>query len=218
MTISDLITEAQRIAKPSLLLSEAPSPTGIVGWWGGSRPAGHRGRPDDLHRLSIDCGWLAAHGSPLHGVVSVYDVAAQWGWPVPVHVEHTAPASLAGVPGATALYGREVTSLPPLEALCLYGSAAMEQWLASAGLDRSDYDRATVLAPAREYQNHYQQHSPLYSRDAAAVLGGWHAMWPDDDFYIPKEMRLIVWTLKDSEPWVEVFARGANLTARVRGT
>jgi hypothetical protein len=37
------------------------------------------------------------------------------------------------------------------------------------------------------------------------VLSAWHVTWPNDDFYIPREMRLMVWTFKDSEPWYEVF-------------
>jgi hypothetical protein len=36
-------------------------------------------------------------------------------------------------------------------------------------------------------------------------VGGWHTTWPDDDFFIPREMRLMLWTFQDSEPYYEVF-------------
>lgn len=216
--IRQLIAEAERIARPSLLLSEAASFGDIAGWWGGSKPVGYPGRPDDTHRISIDCGWLAGHGVPLAGFVSVYNVAPRWGWRVPVHVEHVPTGKLPEIPRAIPLYSREALSLPPLEALCLYGGQPVETWLSAAGLERTDYDRAATLDAGREYQAHYQERSPLYSTDIAAVVGGWHAIWSDDDFYIPREMRLVLWTLRDAEPWIEVFHRGANLSARVRIT
>jgi hypothetical protein len=35
-------------------------------------------------------------------------------------------------------------------------------------------------------------------------LGGWHMMWPDDDFYVPPETQPVLWTVRDTEPWIEV--------------
>ena len=218
MPAEDLIREAERIARPSLLLSEAASPHGAVAWWGGAAAGAARGRPDDTLRISIDVSWLAARGYALRGVLRVSDVALRWNWRTPVHVEQDPAAALAPVAGAVPLTGREAASLPPFEALCLYGGAPVESWLLSAGLERTDYDRAAMLPEAGAYQEHYQRHSPLHSSGIVAVLGGWHAMWPDDDYYLPREMRLVLWTLRDAEPWIEVFQRGANLIPRVRAT
>ena len=217
--IRQLIAEAERLARPSFLLSRARSPADIVGWWRGmKRPV--EGRKDDTHRISIDCGRLPARSGPIEGEIGVYDVAPRWNWPVPIHVEHVRTGTFDRVADATPLSGREALSLPPLEALCLYGGPPVEEWLASAGLERTDYEAAAALDVAREYQAHFHDHCPLYSvsGEVAAVLGGWHLMWPDDDFYIPAEMRLVVWTLWEAEPWIEVFARGAALKVRVRSS
>jgi hypothetical protein len=47
---------------------------------------------------------------------------------------------------------------------------------------------------------------PLYlSSDLYAVLGGWHFPWPEGDWYDHLEDRFIGMTLRDSEPWVEVW-------------
>jgi hypothetical protein len=137
--IKELIAEAERIAKPSLLLSPAPPHAEAIGWWRGGKPGWHAGRADDTHRIS-------------------------------------------------------------------------------AGLERTDYDRAAALEDGLAYEHHYTERSPLYMTDVVAVLGGWHAMWPDDDSYIPREMRLALWTLWDSEPWIEVFERFPNFSVRVRTT
>ena len=32
-----------------------------------------------------------------------------------------------------------------------------------------------------------------------------HIYGSDDNFYIPREMRLVLWTFRGAEPWYEVF-------------
>jgi hypothetical protein len=36
------------------------------------------------------------------------------------------------------------------------------------------------------------------------VLGGWHRLWPHDEFYIPPETHPLLWTVRGSPPWIEV--------------
>lgn len=65
----------------------------------------------------------------------------------------------------------------------------------------------------------YRERCPLYLEDRpVAVLGGWHASWPDDEFYLPRQMRLALWTFREAEPWVEVFERSPNMPVRLRIT
>jgi hypothetical protein len=213
------IAEGKRLAKPSLFLAESPSPTGVVAYWRGNRP-GYRGRADDRHRITFDCGWLSRQGLRVQGSVGVYDVDSRWGWAKPIHLDRQ-NASLAELrfEGGSPLYGREVPSFPPIEALCLYGGPAVAEWLASEGLDRTDYDIAATSDVGEAYQEEYRARCPLYlDNQPAAVLGGWHASWPDDEFYLPREMRLAVWTFRESEPWVEVFERSPNMPVRLRIT
>ena len=103
------------------------------------------------------------------------------------------------------LKAKPATSLPPFEALMLYGGPVVQDWLKSQKLERWQY--SDVQSPVREeYLEHFNARLPLYSPNPPYVrIGGWHFVWSDDDFYIPREMRLMVWTFADSEPWNEVF-------------
>jgi hypothetical protein len=220
VTAEDLIAEGERLAKPSLFLAEAPAKGEFAAYWGGPGRAGYRGRPDDRHRLTFDCGWLAEHAVRLRGSVGVYDVAQRWKWPKPIHLDRVdAPITDLGLAGGAPLYAREVPSFPPLAAVCLYGSPAVEAWLSNFGLDRTDYEVAETTEAGSAYQEEYRTRCPLYIDDKpVAVLGGWHAIWPSDEFYLPREMRLALWTFRGAEPWLEVFERSPNLSIRLRIT
>jgi hypothetical protein len=155
----------------------------------------------------------------VQGSLGVYDVDARWGWSVPIYTDQiSAPLSALEIRGGTPLYGHETTSFPPIEALCLYGGPIIDEWLSLEGLERTDYDRAPYTKLGEKYFEAYGERCQLYAKGPAAVLGGWHAIWPDDDFYLPREMRLVLWTFRDAEPWIEVFERSPNLPVRVRIT
>lgn len=219
MTPEAVIAEGERLARPCLFLDESPAPSGVVAYWRGYR-VGYRGRDDDRHRVTLDCEWLSRHGVRVQGSVGVYDVDRRWRWPVPVNLDRLhAPLAELRMEGGVSLYGREMTSLPPVEALCLYGGPAVAEWLAAEGLDRTDYHIASTTVVGEAYQEVYRTRCPLFHEDhPAAVLGGWHACWPDDEFYLPREMRLALWTFRESDPWVEVFERSPNMPVRLRIT
>jgi hypothetical protein len=220
MTADDLIAEGERLARPSLLLTPHPSAIGPVAYWGGGGVKSHKAPRHHRHRVTIDCDWLSHHGVRVQGSIGVYHIDSQPSPPIPIRVQQMPNAPLSGLEpqGGTKLYGQEVASFPPLEAVCLYGGSRVEAWLRSIGLDRTAYDQALASELGQAYNSVYQQRCPLFSDQYAGVLGGWHAMWPDDDFYLPREMRLVLWTLWDAEPWIEVFERDPNLPVRVRTT
>lgn len=222
-TLDLLIAEAERIAKPSLLLTEEPANTGIIAYWGGNGSPSDRSpnaRPGDSHRITLDTKWLAAQGIKIDGALSVFEVDCSWNRPLPIQLNNHPGVSLStlSITDGIPLYGHETMSLPPLQALCLYGGPSIESWLRSHALERWQYYAIEGDKLAREYQAEYQRRSPLYLSSASAVMGGWHAIWPDDDFYLPREMQLLVWTLRDAEPWIEVFKCGINFVARHRIT
>jgi hypothetical protein len=219
MTLEKFISEAARLARPCLHLTEGNSEKDVVAIWGGQGRAGRQGREGDKHRITFDCGWLAVHGFRVRGSIGVYDVDPRWRWPIPLDVERNVERiAKLRIRDGLKLYGQEAPSYPPLEALCLYGGPIVAEWLASEGLDRTDYDAASTSRIGQAYQAEYQKRCPLYlDIPPVAVLGGWHAYWPSDEFYLPREMRLLLWTFRESEPWVEVFERFPNLPVRLRG-
>lgn len=99
--------------------------------------------------------------------------------------------------------------LPPIEAVFARGADVVAQWLASPSWPRLEWyndnfpDRDVVVPYERAWAESY----PLYLRDACpdAVLGGWH--WPcaDHDWYQLIDEQLLVFTVADSEPWVEAW-------------
>lgn len=103
------------------------------------------------------------------------------------------------------LHVQEAWSFPPFEALCLYGGAPVSSWLKHLRLERFEYYAAGTEAVAREYEAEFVRRSPIHNGAADVVLGGWHQMWPEDDFYLPLEMRLAMLTLRDAEPWVALW-------------
>ncbi len=103
------------------------------------------------------------------------------------------------------LTAKPSVSIPPFEAAILYGGQAVQSWLASEGLQRWEYGQ--IVGELRDqYRDYFNRQLPLcIEHPPFARIGGWHMLWPDDDFYIPREMRLMVWTFQEAEPWYEVF-------------
>ncbi len=128
------------------------------------------------HWLSIDCRFLPAGHGPSGGVLSVYTNEEDG---ESGHAGHDPAASLE-FGGGTALYAHPATSLPPPDALPAGGDA--------------------------KYTRLWQDNCPLYTGEAAAVLGGWHFPWPDGDWEELRERQLLILTIDESEPWVEVWA------------
>jgi hypothetical protein len=99
-------------------------------------------------------------------------------------------------PDGIELVGTEDLALPPVEALEAYGSTAMRE-LTQRG------NEGNPLAT-------YEERCPLYyakSEGIYAILGGWHVPWPENDAYDDEPGKLVLWTFKDSEPWLEVWQR-----------
>ncbi len=190
--------ECQQLARPRLNLRRKDGPGAVVGVWGGS---GTLAPPSGAwkHRITVSCDWLHRNGFGLSGILSVYERLDD----VPfrerfVAVKTDDRASLASlVTGGAELVGTEDVALPPVEALETYGSAQMRSLLRSP-------DQANPLLDA------YEERCPLHYADREgiyAMLGGWHVPWPENDAYDTEPGRLVLWTFKDSEPWLEVWQR-----------
>jgi hypothetical protein len=226
----ELIAEGERLARPCLLLSDQQDSGSYTGIWGGEgvlRPSAGPWK----HWLTIECGWLSKQGLPLTGLISVYANEDDCTTGQVVHEgtarlpkKPTNPASVygrkarlnrvrwAGHPdarGSIALYGREGMSFPPIEAVFKYGGSAVKRWLRSLGLPkREQWDPYfQARGSVHVYDEEYRKRCPMFDSQLriAAVLGGWHTEWPDGDWVQHTRKQLVLWTLWNSEPWVEVW-------------
>ena len=99
------------------------------------------------------------------------------------------------------------------DAVFARGSNAVGDWIHSHGWERTDRynsdfkDAAIVDAYERDWQREF----PIYfESDIYAVLGGWHFPMADDDWHELIDEQLLVFTLRDSEPWVEAWRTRAG--------
>lgn len=121
----------------------------------------------------------------------------------------------------TALYAYSAAVLPPLDAVFARGSATVGRWIEDNGGDRRDrYFGKIAWDPAvAAYESLEQSEHPIYGdSDAYAILGGWHLRFPDDDWHDLIDEHLMMFTLRDSEPWIEVWRTAAGIRAIQRVT
>lgn len=127
-------------------------------------------------------------GGPAQGVLSVYIDEHSCGCGAVAHD----PQATLDTSSGEALYPHSARSLPPPDAL--------------SAEDDDGYMRL------------WQSNCPLYTAEAVAVLGGWHFPWPDGDWEELRTQTLLLWTIEDSEPWVEVWLDGQMIRVEERIT
>jgi hypothetical protein len=205
MTGVALIAEGQRLARPCVrLLPQGESKYFAAVWRGpGQIPAGGSHYE---HCLTVDCRFLPSGVGPSSGCLSVYtDEEDRFGKAV-----HDDSAKLERTREGRPLFAHPTISLPPLEAVFLYGSAAVREWLTRLGWQpewgwNGNFPDAEV---ADAYIEAQRVNLPIDGETVFAVLGGWHVPWPDGDWLELVDHPLVVLTLAESEPWVEVFNMG----------
>ena len=190
----------------------------------------------DLAEFSAEAARLArratllkasGHGEPVaywHGVragSSCISLRGGSGW-LNVHVGQTGGhvvATARPLRSPTPLFGEEVLSLPPVDAVFASRSSAIEEYLHRHEWGRADSfnDNFPDEVP-KQYEKLWQQNCPMYLDDVVAVCGGWHFPWPDGDFHQFLASELVVWTIRDAEPWVEVFRKDGEFVVKQRVT
>jgi len=210
-----LIREAEALALPCFDLVPAAGGDEAMAYWGGTRSDLPKVPPfvgavrSTKHILSVDSTlWIAldlkGRGPFALAIQTMHDDSEQ------VIAFPVSSGTLAGISfeGAVPLQAVKSVSLPPLEAVLLYGGPAIDAWLNERGLRRWNYEDA-IGDDVEGYRSYFFDRSPLLADPSPfARVGGWHICWSDDDFYIPREMRLMLWTFEGSEPWYEVFLSG----------
>ncbi len=185
----------------------------VVAHWGGRRsdlpeqfPEFVTALKSQVHFLSVDQALFDQLGLQGRGPLALSMITTAENDERLDHVTvSTGKISEVAFEGSVPLTSKPAISLPPFEAILLYGGPAVQEWLSSQGLERWQYEEVAFEAQD-SYREHFNSQLPLcMEHPPFARVGGWHVSWPDDDFYIPREMRLMVWTFQDAEPWYEVF-------------
>lgn len=231
MELSTLIEEGEKLSKLSLLLTTKPTEnSSISGIWGGkgqkkNPPKAHFATSD--HWITVDCNLfsqlgLKYRGKEFTGSLSLYE-QVKYPWAKPYYGAYNPNEAFyvdnfLGKP----LYSTPALSFPPIEVVCLHGSQQVESWLSSLGRTRFDYreddgpddTEATkeFIQTAQQYYDYWSAKAPLFNntQEYVAVLGGWPMSWPDDDFFMPPEVKFILMTIQAQEPWLELWNRGWN--------
>jgi hypothetical protein len=223
MTLAELIAEGEALARACSLLGEKPTDR-VGAYWNGERGDRPNSVPptatavrSQQHIITIDKTLMNDLGMKSRYSPGLFEVDYVGRGDRPsVEVDET---EFRDIPfTGIRLYATAGTSFPPFEAICLYGSGKVETWLRSKGLERYQYEYAAQEPLAEEYNAEFMRRSPLYTRGADAVVGGWHMMWPADDFFFPLEIRLVVLTMREAEPYWEIYTSVArpNFIAKVR--
>jgi hypothetical protein len=205
MTAAELIAEGERLAKPCLSLRDkgAGAPCAI---WGGPGPLPPPG-PKHRHWITLDCEAFPEHFPGATGSASLYADYVEAG-----ALLLGPKLSLVRARSTTLLYAHPARSLPPIDAVFRFGSPRVQEWLAAHGWEPTwEYnDNFPDRETARAYERAWQDQCPLYGRGVHAVVGGWHVPWPDGDWEDLLADTLVLMTLEESEPWIEVWRTAAG--------
>lgn len=200
MTSEQLIEEGRKLQRPCVFLRAQASGSVAAIWHerndGETESTGHH------CWLTVDARHVPGLPRSVAGYISVFtddekchggrvDVTSSW-------------PNRAG----TELYAHPASVLPPIDAVFARGSEAVGEWIRSHGWQRKwrYNDNFKGREVVREYERVWQREFPIYfESDIHAVLGGWHFPMADDDWHDLLDEQLMVFTIRDSEPWVEAW-------------
>jgi hypothetical protein len=217
MTLNELIREGEALSRKCFYLSRLYNIRGVMGYWGGERSditnwlePGVTSFVSRRHIATVSESLFASLGIERLGPVGAFEwLDEEKNSFYRVEFDSRKKFDSFRCDGAP-LYATEAMSFPPLAAVCLYGGEKIEQWLGEMGRQRFEYQLLLSEPMCEEYQAEFARRSVLKRDDVDIVVGGWHELWPEDEYYTPAELRLLYMTLRDAEPWIEVWHNPAR--------
>jgi hypothetical protein len=211
----DLVALGRGLARPALVLDADGDPDTNANpyaavWLGTGVVAGPRG--EWRHRISIDCAALPVNPRKLTGVISVYESVGKDNYMCEHAVRHDPQATLPVATDGTKLYSSPLESLPPIQFLFKRGPAQVQEWLAAQSWTSADYSKQMPdPEPGRRYLDAWFANHPMFTERGYAMLGGWLMPFPEGDWEELAEQTLLLMTIKDAEPYIEVWDDGREL-------
>jgi hypothetical protein len=214
----ELIAEGERLARQAVALYDEGEKYAAI--WRGSGVVSP-GKGEWRHWISIDAQCLPDNPRKLRGVVSLYEWFGDDDRMSELKIVHDAQATLPKKTDGTKLYAKVFSCPPDVDAVFRFGSQRVKDWFAASWNSDVDYKKS----PVKEYIKHMQGRHPFSANDGAyAMLGGWSWCFNwcygiDEEYpWHLFEKALIVLTIAESEPWIEVFDDGKNFVAFSRIT
>jgi hypothetical protein len=181
MTLDQFIDEAQALRRSGVVYRRTGVGEPVAYWYG-------FGSDSPVISLNIGTGWLEVFTSA-----------------------DGCRAELAGakVPDGVPLFAEVFTSLPPVDAVFQRGSDRIGDFLNTNKWPRNEFynDNFPSSIP-REYEKLWWASCPMGMSEVVAASGGWPFPWPDSEIPQTWNNELVLWTLQDSEPWIEVYKEG----------
>jgi len=227
MTPDALLAEGRRLARPAVLLVARGSEYAAV-WKGAGVVPPPKGEWE--HWVSLDARFLPDNPRKLRGILSVYLCTEDSDRFHQVTVVHDRKAKLPSKPDGRRLFARPTECPPPMEALFKFGSKPIRDWLRANSVDPNHgYDPKAFsgqnLAAVKAYEEVIAAEHPFAAQaDGYAMLGGWSwcflGSYGIDEKY-PWHLfnkALVVLTVRDGEPWLEVYDDGKRFVTFSRIT
>lgn len=213
ITLDQLIEEGRQLQRPTVFLRPQGTGAPAARWYETDK--------DEIEStgfrcwLTVDCRHVPQLPETIRGYITLFtDEERCKGGRVELS------ASWPDRPGMT-LYAHAASVLPPIDAVFARGSKAVSDWIHSHGWtgNMRYNDNFGDAAIVDKYERLYQSESPFYSSsDVYAILGGWHLPNADDDWHHLLDEQLMIFTLHDSEPWVEAWRTGSGFQVIQRTT
>jgi hypothetical protein len=218
LTPEELIAAGQQLARPAVALYDKGKQYAAV--WRGSGVVAP-GRGQWRHWISLDTRFLPDNPRKRQGVISVYEGFGDGERMSDLKVVHDKQAALPKETDGTRLYAKEFQCLPDVDAVFQFGPQKLKDWKEAIWESDDDYKKS----PDKEYLKLVRDQHPFSTNDGAyAMLGGWSWCFTwcysiDEEYpWHLLEKALIVLTIAESEPWIEVFDDGKKFVAFSRIT
>jgi hypothetical protein len=195
MDIQQFVEIAHRLSKPSAELRLNGDGDPVAYWYG----------------MSMD-------GAPVISFLDNgvwYEVSLDW--ELEGRVATVSEPNRYGLP----LFESKRISLPPADAIFLLGGPQIDAYLQACGWTVGHGFNGNFPDPIpSEYEKlHWFKNCPLYSSTRPeAAKGGWCVPWPDGDWEEFKDKELVLWTFRESEPWIEVYRGDLGFQVKQRIT
>lgn len=190
MTIDMLINEAEKLSKESYIYTKANKGDVVFGYW--------------FNDDQLPLRFATKFNNDLYFIMPLNPNYVYFDYKEIIQLDYK-----VDLRKSTKLTKLKIKSYPSLDYLFYFGGDEIQQWLKEKNWKKDwGYNNNFKDSVANEYNKWWQKVYPIYSeKDLYAFEGGWPMTWPEDDspLMFDSKNELIFCTLKNPEPWLEIY-------------